>query len=70
MFNISEETYQELRDDNGGACTSCSQFVYGVEPDARKYTCEHCGDPSVYGIEELLMMGMIDFCDEDEEEDI
>jgi CRISPR/Cas system-associated protein Cas10 (large subunit of type III CRISPR-Cas system) len=28
----------------------------GVEPDARKYECEVCGEPGVYGAEELLMV--------------
>jgi ParB family chromosome partitioning protein len=26
-----------------------------VEPDARKYECESCGEPGVYGAEELLL---------------
>ena len=27
----------------------------GVEPDARRYDCEICGEPGVYGAEELLL---------------
>ena len=27
----------------------------GVEPDARRYECECCGEPGVYGAEELLI---------------
>ena len=26
-----------------------------MEPDARKYQCESCGGPGVYGAEELLL---------------
>jgi hypothetical protein len=27
----------------------------GVEPDAREYECEACGEREVYGAQELLM---------------
>ena len=45
-------------DENKGFCLSCGKSQHGVEPDARKYNCEHCGNPKVYGAEELLMMGL------------
>ena len=41
-------------DDYIGFCTACGAEHYGVEPDARGYTCEVCGAPAVYGAEELL----------------
>jgi Zn finger protein HypA/HybF involved in hydrogenase expression len=46
-------------DSGSGWCLHCGEEVNGVEPDARKYTCESCGHPKVYGIEELLMMGLV-----------
>lgn len=42
-------------DDSLGFCVSCGQQTSGVEPDAREYKCESCGDLSVYGAEELLL---------------
>ena len=39
-----------------GICTACGYEQEGVEPDARKYKCESCSQPKVYGAEELLMM--------------
>ena len=42
--------------DNPGFCISCGEDHEGCEPDARKYPCEYCGDPAVYGAEELLLM--------------
>lgn len=42
-------------DDCRGFCVSCGEMAFNVEPDARKYTCESCGEPCVYGAEELLM---------------
>ena len=58
---ITEEEYRELSEDSGGYCRYCRQPAYGVEPDAQGYTCEGCGQPAVYGIEELLIRGEIEF---------
>ncbi len=44
-------------DDNLGFCTACGRKAHSVEPDARGYTCEGCGEPKVFGAEELLMIG-------------
>ena len=37
--------------DNPGICFAC-----GVEPDARRYHCEFCGEHRVYGCEEAALM--------------
>jgi hypothetical protein len=66
IIRISEEEYAELSEENGGYCLACGEVAYGVEPDARKYTCESCDSPSVYGIEELLIMGKIEFGESDD----
>lgn len=42
-----------------GFCLACGEEVEGVEPDARKYECESCGEAKVYGLEELLLMGLV-----------
>lgn len=41
--------------DNPGLCLSCGNEQDGCEPDARRYICEACGEPAVYGAEELLL---------------
>lgn len=41
---------------NPGICIACGDDADGCEPDARKYTCEGCGEAAVYGAEELLMI--------------
>lgn len=41
--------------DNPGFCILCGCDAEGVEPDARKYLCEACGEKAVYGAEELLL---------------
>ena len=38
-----------------GICITCGYEQEGVEPDARKYECEDCGERKVYGAEELLL---------------
>lgn len=42
--------------DNPGFCIVCGAEAEGVEPDARRYKCEVCGELAVYGAEELLLM--------------
>ena len=44
------------RDELSGFCISCGFEQFEVEPDARKYICEECGEPKVYGAQELLFM--------------
>lgn len=41
--------------DNPGFCTACGAEVEGVEPDARNYECDECGEDKVFGAEELLL---------------
>ena len=43
-------------DDNSGFCIACGAESCGVEPDARGYECDECGELKVYGAEELLLM--------------
>jgi hypothetical protein len=45
-------------DASKGFCLACGATADGVEPDARRYTCEACDAPKVYGAEELLLMNI------------
>lgn len=53
----------EVRDaiDNGYAwCTTCQGFTCQVvEPDARRYTCDECDEPTAYGAEWALISGRL-----------
>jgi transposase-like protein len=40
-----------------GFCLACGAAHDGIEPDARRYTCDSCGMNYVYGAEELALMG-------------
>lgn len=53
-------TSEEIQDGTLGFCMECGEEAYGVEPDARKYVCEGCDKSGVYGLEELLMMGLVE----------
>ena len=61
MIYITEQEFLNMDNDGGGFCLSCGDEAWGVEPDARNYTCETCGATEVYGASELLMMGEISF---------
>lgn len=39
-----------------GFCIACGADATGVEPDARNYLCEECGEKKVFGASELLLM--------------
>ena len=42
--------------DNPGFCRACGEDADDCEPDARRYVCDSCGQPQVYGAEEVLLM--------------
>ena len=42
--------------ENPGFCLACGEDADGCEPDAEMYECECCGEPQVYGAEQLLFM--------------
>ena len=43
-------------DNNEGICMNCGEIAECVEPDARKYECEACGQHKVYGAQEALLL--------------
>jgi hypothetical protein len=48
-----------LHDNSTGFCRACGHEQDGCEPDARRYLCESCGHKTVYGAEELVIMGCV-----------
>jgi hypothetical protein len=60
-LRLTEEEYSALTGDDMGICRACGTEWEECEPDARAYPCAHCGQQEVYGTEELLMMGEIEF---------
>jgi hypothetical protein len=56
-FTLSE--IEEAIADQAGFCIKCGAVRDCCEPDARQYECDECGAHSVYGAEEILIMGLI-----------
>ena len=57
---IALADYNRMRGEYIGICLACEAERESTEPDACDYPCEECGEPRVFGIEELLLMGEID----------
>jgi len=54
-------TFEQLEaaiesDEYLGFCLACGAEHTGIEPDARRYLCEECGERRVYGAEEIMLM--------------
>lgn len=58
-FTMTADEYSQLDNDSMGLCVQCGADRDSVEPDARKYPCEACGENGVYGVAELLMADVI-----------
>lgn len=67
LFKPSFQHLEHLAqsDSNEGFCLACGEDAQGVEPDARRYTCDSCGEPRVFGASELVLMGLFYFETED-----
>lgn len=63
VFKLTEQEFRHHDSEHGGYCLACGAEAYGVEPDARRYRCEDCDAPKVYGASELLLMGRIEIID-------
>ena len=60
--HASEDDYSEAVDSYMGWCTVCNEFTREcTEGDAEGYDCEVCGQNTVIGAENALIMGLIDF---------
>lgn len=62
MATIDPDRVIEIvsRDEMAGFCLACGAEADCVEPDARRYKCAACGEPQVYGAEEILMIGLLE----------
>ena len=57
----TEDEMYSVNNSDEGFCLACSSTQVGVEPDARRYECESCGEHLVFGFQELLIMGLLKF---------
>lgn len=59
QFRPSIELAMLMDEEQEGFCLACGDIHEGIEPDARRYTCESCGADKVYGAAELVLMGLV-----------
>lgn len=57
LFMPSFRQVLEMDTDGEGFCLACGE-TQAAEPDARKYVCDCCGAPKVFGATELALMGL------------
>ena len=61
-LRLTEADYRKACDMSQGYCRQCGEVADRyVEPDATEYPCDACGAQEVYGAEELLVRGEIEF---------
>lgn len=69
-FTVSESEFNIFENDMTGWCIECGEEHDScVEPDARRYPCSNCKKQGVFGVEQLLLEGRLDFFDGTEEEE-
>lgn len=61
-MKITKDEYHDLRESNAGFCENCDECTAdsGVEPDAQDYDCIVCAMPTVFGVEQALLLGYIE----------
>jgi len=65
-ITLTFDEYAAANHEMNGFCLACGAESMGpCEPDARNYPCEECGKNKVFGAEECMMMGVIDFVDDE-----
>jgi tRNA(Ile2) C34 agmatinyltransferase TiaS len=60
---ITFKTLERKMEAYAGFCTHCQAWTKanGCEPDAREYACPRCKRNSVFGAEEAMIMGVLNF---------
>lgn len=56
---VSMQRVVEAEEGSEGFCTNCQEWTSeSCEPDAAEYECPLCGQQTVYGAEEALLLGL------------
>jgi hypothetical protein len=61
MIQMTKTEYDQLLRDNIGICTGCGGMNDQVTKNDENLKCTLCGEPSVYSVQRLLMMGKLEF---------
>lgn len=60
-MKITSSEYWDHRNEYAGYCSHCDDITqeYGVEPDAEGYPCPVCGNKTLMGTEEAMLLGLL-----------
>lgn len=64
FVTLTQFEFESMDENSEGLCINCDAVSCGVEPDARGYECEVCERKTVYGMQELLLRGRVEFEEE------
>lgn len=68
-MKLTVNQYMSAQDNYEGYCTSCDLLTRdSTEPDAENYNCPECEEHTVMGVDNALMMGLIEIDDEADDE--
>ena len=65
-FEMAEDEYAEYDESSTGLCLACGAERDCCEPDAENYKCEECGKRQVFGVPQLLIMGLVEITDDED----
>jgi Zn finger protein HypA/HybF involved in hydrogenase expression len=69
MKTISGLDYEWARDNYMGWCSACEDWTREqTEPDAEEYICPDCGNKTVIGAEDAMLMEKFYISDSDDED--
>lgn len=60
MIKMTFARFETATENYLGFCVTCGRSRKHCEPDAREYPCAKCKTNTVYGAEELLIIGEIE----------
>ena len=64
MIKLTEDEYKNKENYSIGYCLSCRVEHDSVEPDAENYKCEQCNENKVMGMQNMLIIGLIEIIEE------
>lgn len=59
MIELTLDQIEEADNACEGFCASCGHQQPCVEPDAENYECEECGEPEVFGAQQIVLLGKV-----------
>lgn len=69
-MKMTSDQFEEHQADLSGYCSECDAITTSdVESDAQDYECPECGNNTVMGVDQALLMGNIEITDDEDDFD-